>query len=162
MLNEEKMKLQKKQAENQTKPLNSEDFLESPTPSVSKSGKGSLTESLLLALASAAFFIAWGLWVNWEHGFASRIQVACTQAIISFMATLGLAEVLRRVASFVKDWRMPWFWTGVVGWLFMNSVVFSAHFLSGTPELFQTMVPGMITGAAFSFGYGRRVSSTPA
>ena len=121
-------------------------------------GKGSFIESLLLALASAAFFIAWGLWVNWEYGFASRVQVACTQAAISFVATLGLAEVLRRVASWVKGWRMPWLWTGVIGWLFMNSVVFSAHLLSGTPELLKTVIPGMITGALFSFGYGRRVS----
>lgn len=138
--------LQKKQKGNQTKPHSD------------KQGKGSVVESLILALGSAAFFIAWGLWVNWEYGWASRVQVACTQASISFFATLGLAEVLRRVSMWVKDWSLPWLWTGVIGWLFMNSVVLSAHLITGTPELFQTMVPGMITGAAFSFGYGRRVS----
>ncbi|MDC0087940.1 hypothetical protein OAI07_00195 [Akkermansiaceae bacterium] len=151
------MILLKKRSKNQTKPSQRKPF---NSKAGNENGKGSFIESLVMALGSAAFFIAWGLWVNWEHGFASRVQVACVQAAISFIATLGLAEVLRKVAMFVKDWRMPWLWTGIIGWLFMNSVVFSAHFFAGTPELLHTMIPGMITGAAFSFGYGRRVSQS--
>ena len=113
---------------------------------------GSLKESVGISVLAALGFIAWGLWVNWEHGMASRIQVALTQGGISFIATLGSAELLRKISGITRSW----LWTGVIGWVFINALVFLAHWISGTPEILNTMVPGMLGGVFFCFGYGRR------
>ena len=113
---------------------------------------GSLKESVGISVLAALGFIAWGLWVNWEHGMASRIQVALTQGGISFIATLSSAELLRKISEITRSW----LWTGVIGWAFINALVFLAHWISGTPEILNTMVPGMLGGVFFCFGYGRR------
>ncbi len=120
--------------------------------------KGSFVESLLMALGSAIFFIAWGLWVNWEHGFQSRVQVALTQAGVSFIATLGLSELLRRIACNVSKGKFSWFKIGAIGWIIFNTFVFLTHYFAGTPEMLKTMLPGMLTGSLFSFAYGFKVS----
>jgi len=67
-----------------------------------KTKGGNVTESAMIATLAAAGFIAWGLYVNWEHGMGSRIQVALTQGGISFIATLGSAELLRKISRNVK------------------------------------------------------------
>ena len=114
---------------------------------------GSLKESVGISALAAIGFIAWGLWVNWEHGMASRIQVALTQGAISFIATLGSAELLRKISRIARSW----LWTGVLGWVFINALVLLAHWISGTPEILKTMIPGMLGGVFFCFGYGRRL-----
>ncbi|MEJ6568203.1 MAG: hypothetical protein QNL80_05010, partial [Akkermansiaceae bacterium] len=40
-------------------------------------------DSLWIGLLAMVAFILWGLWVNWEYGLASRIQVAVTQGVVS-------------------------------------------------------------------------------
>ncbi len=119
----------------------------------SRDGKGGLRESSFVAAIAALGFIAWGLWVNWEHGPASRIQVALTQGGISFIATFFSAELLRKISKIVPGW----IWTAAVGWIVINLLVFLAHWIFGTPELLKTMVPGMLSGVFFCVAYGRRL-----
>lgn len=118
-----------------------------------KTKGGSITESTLMAAFAAAGFIAWGLFVNWEHGMGSRIQVALTQGGISFIATLGSAELLRKISKIVSS-KM---WTGALGWIVINLLVFFAHWIFGTPEILTTMIPGMLAGVPFCFAYARRL-----
>ncbi len=117
-------------------------------------------ESLVVALLAGISFMAWGLWVNWDHGMASRVQVVLTQAGISFVATLGTAELLRWIASLVRSFRARGVVTAVIGWVVINVLVLLAHWTFGTLEILKTMVPGMVTGAGFCYFYGRRVSRT--
>lgn len=119
---------------------------------------GGVGESAVVALLSSAGFMAWGLWVNWEYGVGSRVQVALTQAGISFVATFGTAELLRWVAGMLVGVRWRGVWTGLVGWVLINGLVFLAHWVFGTPEILKTMVPGMVGGVGFCGFYGLRVS----
>lgn len=118
-----------------------------------KTKGGSPAESALIAVLAGLFFIAWGLYVNWEHGMGSRIQVALTQGGISFIATLGSAELLRKISKIVSSW----LWTGTIAWIVINLLVFFAHWIFGTPEILTTMIPGMLTGVPFCFAYARRL-----
>ncbi len=124
----------------------------------SRKAGGGLGESFLVAILSAAGFMVWGLWVNWEHGMGSRIQVALTQAGISLGATLGAAELLRKVASLLAGAKWRRLLTGLIGWVLINAVVFFAHWIFGTPEILKTMIPGMIGGVGFCWLYGLRVT----
>lgn len=118
-----------------------------------KTKSGNIAESTLIAALAALGFIAWGLYVNWEHGIASRIQVALTQGAISFIATFGSAELLRKTSQHLADWRC----VAAAGWGLINILVFLAHWIFGTPEILITMIPGMLTGAIFCFAYARRL-----
>ena len=125
---------------------------------VQSAGQGGIGESFVVALLAAIGFMAWGLWVNWEHGMASRVQVVLTQAGISFVATLGTAELLRWIASLVRGVRARGPITAGIGWLVINVLVFAAHWIFGTPEILKTMIPGMLTGAGFCYFYGTRMA----
>lgn len=120
---------------------------------------GSVRESLLVAILSSIGFVAWGLWVNWDYGMASRVQVALTQGGISFVATFGSAELLRWLAGLLSGVKARGLVTGVVGWFLINGIVFVAHWVFGTPEILRTMLPGMLTGLGFCYFYGKRVSA---
>lgn len=102
--------------------------------------------------------MAWGLWVNWDYGMASRLQVVLTQGGISFLATFGSAELLRWVAALLSGMKARGLVTGVLGWFLINGIVFLAHWIFGTPEILRTMLPGMIGGIGFCYFYGKRVS----
>lgn len=105
--------------------------------------------------------MAWGLWVNWEHGMSSRVQVALTQAGISFVATFGSAELLRLVSRMLAGVKGRALLTALVGWFLINGIVYAAHRITGTPEVLATMLPGMVAGVGFCGFYGRRVSKVP-
>ena len=117
-----------------------------------------MLESLVVSAVAATFFIAWGLWVNWEHGLGSRIQVALTQAGISFLATFLSSELLRWIARLVRPGCVAWPLTSTLGWVLINALVFVAHFVFGTPEIIRTMIPGMLTGVFFCASYGYRLT----
>jgi len=115
-------------------------------------------DSLKMGLLAMVGFIAWGLWVNWEHGLASRIQVALTQGIISLVSTYYSAElVVWLVRKFLSS-RYPVFLAGTTSYLIIYAFVWAGHVGAGTPELLMTMLPGMITGLFFCYGYALPVN----
>lgn len=114
-------------------------------------------DSLWMSMVAMIFFIAWGLWVNWEHGLGSRIQVALTQGVVSFVSTLFSAELIVWLGRRLAPNKHGALWTGALSWLSFYSLIFIVHCLAGTPELWSTMLPGMITGVFFCFGYAFRV-----
>lgn len=121
--------------------------------------KGGWIESLGMACISAAFFIAWGLWVNWEHGVTARVQVACTQGLVSFASTFVSAEVIKAISLRVGGSQVRRvFLGGGSSYVAIYGVIGVVHFIAGTPELWQTMLPGLVIGVFFCFGYALRVT----
>lgn len=115
-------------------------------------------DSWTMSLLAAAAFIAWGLFVNWHHGWTSRLQVACTQGIISLVSTYFSAEL---VVAFVRKFQntsFPVILGGLASYLVIYVLVLGGHFVAGTPEFWPTVIPGMITGVVFCFGYALRVA----
>ncbi|MDA7675254.1 hypothetical protein N8583_02645, partial [Akkermansiaceae bacterium] len=47
-----------------------------------------------MGLLAMVAFILWGLWVNWDYGLGSRIQVAVTQGVVSLVSTIFSAELI--------------------------------------------------------------------
>ncbi|MDA7936039.1 hypothetical protein N9C01_01620 [bacterium] len=115
-------------------------------------------DSLWMGLLAMVAFILWGLWVNWEHGLGARIQVAVTQGVVSLLSTIFSAELIVWLSVRFKELKRPVMVTGTVSWIVFYSLIWAAHSLAGTPELLATMLPGMITGVFFCFGYALRVA----
>ncbi|MEJ6730404.1 MAG: hypothetical protein QNK83_14690 [Akkermansiaceae bacterium] len=115
-------------------------------------------DSIWMGLFAMVAFILWGLWVNWEHGLGSRIQVAVTQGVVSLVSTIFSAELIVWLEKRFQNLKWPIMATGTVSWLVFYTLIWAAHSLAGTPELLATMLPGMITGIFFCFGYAYRVA----
>ena len=119
------------------------------------SKRSTISESIWLGVLGALGLMAWGLWVNWEFGMASRIQVLCTQGGIAFAATAGSAWLLSWIVKWF--WKLGWLLSSAAGWLVINGIVAIIHWIAGTPELWMTMLPGMMTGVPFCLVYTRRL-----
>ena len=116
-----------------------------------------LIESILLAAAASVFFIAWGVYANWEHGLGAIVQVAVTQGVISFSSTFLSAELLQRMYGALRRARMPGILNVLFGILIINGTVACAHWMAGTPEIWMTMLPGAVISLFFCSGYTYRL-----
>lgn len=116
------------------------------------------SDSWAMSLFAAVVFIAWGLYVNWHHGWGARLQVALTQGFISLVATYLSAELVVALVMKFRQSRFPVLFGGLVSYLVIYTFVLGGHFVAGTPEFWPTVIPGMITGFFFCFGYALRVA----
>lgn len=114
-------------------------------------------DSLPMSLFAMAFFLCWGLYINWDHGFSARVQVAFTQGLLGLVTTYFLAELAVWGVQKSMKRTHPVLLAGTLSWSTVYLIVIGVHWLAGTPELFLTVLPGMITGAIFSLGYAKRV-----
>jgi hypothetical protein len=115
------------------------------------------SESWRISLLAALAFITWGLYVNWHHGWATRLQVALTQGFISLVSTYFSAEL---VIVFVRKFQKSSFsliFGSLASYLVIYVLVLGGHFVAGTPEFWLTVIPGMITGVFFCYGYSLRI-----
>lgn len=87
----------------------------------------------------------------------ARAQVAITQGVVSFVSTIFSAELIVWLEQHLKGTRFPVIKTGILSWVVFYAIIAAAHYFTGTPELFKTMMPGMVTGVFFCFGYAARV-----
>lgn len=116
-------------------------------------------ESVGMAMFAAVAFITWGLWVNWEHGVTARWQVACTQGLVSFASTFASAEIIRFITLQLRGSRRRIIlWGGAISYLLIYSAIAIVHWLAGTPEIFATLLPGLLIGIPFCFSYAYRVT----
>jgi len=119
--------------------------------------EGRPRDSKLMAILAAVAFILWGLWVNWDHGLWARVQVALTQGLISLIATYYSAELVVWAVGRYRTKPWPVLCAGTLSYLIIYTLVWLGHLVAGTPELLATMLPGMITGLFFCYGYALRV-----
>ena len=115
-------------------------------------------DSLVMGLLAASAFIAWGLIANWQHGWGTRLQVAATQGTISLLSTFFSAELIVALVKKVRHHRQRALIGGLMSYLIIYTFVLGGHFVAGTPEFWLTVLPGMITGLFFCFGYAYRTS----
>ncbi len=111
-----------------------------------------------MGIFAAVAFIIWGLYANWHHGWGSRIQVALTQGIISLLSTYFSAELIVALVQKFRKSQFPVLLGGLSSYLLIYALVLTGHFVAGTPEFWPTVLPGMITGLLFCFGYAYRVA----
>jgi hypothetical protein len=99
------------------------------------------------------------MFVNWDYGTTVVIKVAITQSVLSFTVTLTMTRLLQKLFSLFdhKVIRFICTWLGTV--IIINSFVFSAHTLVGTPERLATMAPGIVAGFVYSLMYTIRMTA---
>ncbi|MAM91774.1 MAG: hypothetical protein CMI15_09910 [Opitutaceae bacterium] len=111
-----------------------------------------------MAALASAFFILWGVYINWNYGTEAIIQVGVTQGIISFVSTFISSDALQRLYRTIKRFGWHGSINVPVGFLLINGAIFGAHFLAGTPRILPTMAPGLIVSVFFCSAYTYRLS----
>jgi hypothetical protein len=115
-------------------------------------------DSWAMSLFAAVAFISWGLYANWHHGWQARLQVSLTQGGISLLSTYFSAELIVLLVSRMRNLPAPTILGGLASYFVIYLLILGGHFVAGTPEFWPTVIPGMISGTFFCFGYAYRVS----
>ncbi len=116
-----------------------------------------LQRSLLGAWFGFVLYGGWALLVNMMHGEDSAMRAALVQGSYSFILTFFMTLLLESIFHCVKKT----FDVSVVSVLITVtlacSLVFSGswyvNYLSGTPEIFKTVILGYVLGGLYAIAY---------
>jgi len=116
-----------------------------------------IQRSLISACFGFAFYGSWAVFVNFMHGKESAFKAGLVQGCYSFILTFFMTLLLE--AIYYKALR----WVGaekaaIALTVFLScTLVFSGswfvNYLSGTPEIFNTVILGYIFGGLYSLIY---------
>ncbi|MEN1727225.1 MAG: hypothetical protein AAGJ52_02185 [Pseudomonadota bacterium] len=108
---------------------------------------------ILIALLAAVGYGAWAAYANHEYGLETAVMAGTVQAVYAFLSTLSVTHVARwiffRFGCAIKGIAAGFLASFVVMLLFPLVV----HRLAGTPDLWQTILPGLIWGSVYLLGY---------
>lgn len=109
----------------------------------------SLTRSIVSGLAGFVAYGGWAFYANYDHGVEAAMQAALTQGSYSFCVTLVMETLFRLLAKPALRFCVTFFGTCSV----LYSTSWGVNVLAGTPEIFITILPGVIIGTAYTFVY---------
>lgn len=112
--------------------------------------------SLLIAVAAAIGYGGWAVYANYEHGTHAWTMAGIVQASYAFFSTFAITHVAR--IAYVK------YNCGVSGvsgvlagfgmsFLVMLAIPLTVHNIVGTPDIWQTILPGLIWGSIYLMGF---------
>lgn len=115
--------------------------------------KKSGCSAFLIAMAAAAGYGGWAVYANFEHGTQAWMMAGVIQASYAFISTLCITHVAR--------WTYLKYQCGIKGvcagfgmsFLVMLAIPLSVHNFFGTPDIFQTILPGLIWGSVYLLGF---------
>lgn len=112
-----------------------------------------LTRSIVSGLFGFLAYGGWAFFVNYDHGLHAATKAAFTQGSYSFAVTLVMTlfmeYLFRLLANPTLRFCVTFFGTCAV----LYSTSWGVNALAGTPEIFMTILPGIIIGTAYTFGY---------
>lgn len=112
-----------------------------------------LTRSIVSGLFGFAAYGGWAFYANDTHGLDAAMKAAFTQGSYSFTVTLVmtlLIEYLFRLPS-NRTLRFCVTFFGTCAILYSSS--WGVNALAGTPEIFMTILPGIVIGTVYTFVY---------
>lgn len=109
--------------------------------------------TLFNALAAALGYGGWAVYANYEHGIHAGLMAGCVQGVYAFFSTLSITQVAR--TAYVKhQGGLRGMLAGFsLSALVMLTIPLVVHHLAGTPDLLQTILPGLIWGSLYLIGF---------
>jgi len=109
--------------------------------------------TFLSALAAGIGYGGWAVYANYEHGVHAWAMAGAIQAIYAFISTLSITHVARK--TFMK------YSCGIKGvcagfsmsFLVMLALPLLVHNFFGTPNIWATILPGLIWGSIYLIGF---------
>lgn len=100
-----------------------------------------------------AFYGLWTLWANHQHGLDIAIRAAILHGSLSFIVTYSGTWLMKTLYNLPGPtwWR---FGRSVLGTLIsLYTLIVSAHWLNGTPEILLTLAPGIPITVVFCLSF---------
>lgn len=113
-------------------------------------------ETIPILLNSVAALLAYGGWAvfaNYEHGMQAWLTAGIVQGCYAFAATYSITSVAQWI--YIKAGRGK---TGIAAgfgasFLVMLSLPLTIHTLVHTPDIWETILPGLVWGSIYLIGY---------
>lgn len=107
----------------------------------------------LNALAAMLVYGAWAIFANFEHGRSAWLMAGVIQGIYAFGSTLTVT-VVARWAYLRAGAKLRGILCGFgLSFLVMLIIPVAVHSIAGTPNILQTILPGLIWGSGYLIGY---------
>ena len=111
------------------------------------------TITFLTAIAAALGYGGWAVFVNFEHGMHSWLMAGIVQGAYAFVSTLSITHIARWVFLKCKC-AFKGITTGfIVSFIVMVAIPLVVHHFAGTPDVWQTILPGLIWGSIYLMGF---------
>ncbi len=105
------------------------------------------------AFAAGIGYGGWAVYANYEHGAHAWIMAGSIQGIYAFISTLFITQVAQKTC--VKyQYGLKGITIGfIVSFLVMLTIPLFIHNLFGTPNIWMTILPGLIWGSIYLLGF---------
>lgn len=104
-------------------------------------------------LAGFLCYGAWAYYVNSDAGTALALQAALTQGGYSFTITLLLSTLVERLFVMLTNCRGQCIWSVAISCLFLYVTSWAVNTLSGTLNVFLTLLPGAAVSTIYTVFY---------
>jgi hypothetical protein len=110
------------------------------------------TSTFLTAVAAGLGYGGWAVYANYEHGMHAWAMAGGIQAVYAFFSTYCITHVARW--AFVKyDCGVKGILAGfAMSFIIMLAIPLSVHNFFATPDIWQTILPGLIWGSIYLLG----------
>ena len=111
------------------------------------------TSIIVTSLAAALGYGGWAVYVNYEHGVHAWMMAGAIQGTYAFLSTLFITHIARIV--YLKcGCKIRGILTGFgMSFLIMLAIPLLLHNVAGTPNIWQTILPGLIWGSIYLIGF---------
>lgn len=120
---------------------------------MSSESKKNNFSTILISLAAAMGYGAWAVYANFEHAFMVFMIAGLIQASYAFLSTLCITHVARWVFLKFKCGLRGVSAGFVLSFLLMFMIPITVHSSVGTPDVWQTILPGLIWGSIYLLSF---------
>lgn len=109
--------------------------------------------SILTALAAGGGYGGWAIYANYDHGTHAWLMAGTIQAIYAFISTLSITHVARKTFNKYNCGVKGMIAGFLMSFIVMLALPLSVHNFFGTPNIGQTILPGLIWGSIYLIGF---------
>lgn len=117
------------------------------------SANNGVTRSIVSGLFGFAAYGGWAFYVNYAHGLDAAAKAAFTQGSYSFTVTLVMTLLMEYLFRLLANPMLRFCATFFGTCALLYSTSWGVNVLAGTPEIFMTILPGIIIGTVYTFIY---------
>ncbi len=108
---------------------------------------------LLPSIAGFLFYGSWAVFINHSHGWYMAIKAGLTQGSYSFCITLLLGVLVESLFVHLRHVAYRNFYVFTVATLVLAITSYSINYLTGTPEILWTILPGLVVSMVYTIIY---------
>ncbi len=105
------------------------------------------------SVVAALGYGAWAAYANSEHASEIWIRAGIVQAITSFTVTLVITLFARWVFHKAGGRKKGVVVSYLCSFVTVTAFSYAAHYVFGTPDIWQTIAPSMIIGSCYLVSY---------